>query len=921
MTSPDETRLSRGEAQQSPDTATEAGAAPELSARETTEDAPPSLPPTDPEAPSQAAPMVHVDSHGGGAGGDLPAAAGDVAMAAMPSPDLAAIRARAAALGISNPLPALAIAGIAWIGGLVAAVAVLGMLVLSGLIASEASTVSSATGGSSGDLSGIGILLAIPFQILALAGLGSFGGHVQLPFLGDFSASVRFIPFPVTLALVLIPFFGARLVARRRRRARALGVAVESMLAGAVVALLVTLGALAIAVRIPLDGSLSARLHAAGPDSLLGTWLMVGVAYALGQLTGEGLPSRTGRLNDLFSGARLAALHATVVSVLAFVGVWLYVVITAIRGGDDLTSAIFSTPLVALASLGQLVAGACGLGMLGAISARESLGSVGLGGSGLGSVEHISVFSAPWWVWLLSLLLGAILLLLAASAWGAGRTIVPGDIVAKVVSWAALPAVYFVGAVLLTVLGHVSGSAWAPGEGSAGASVGLAPWVPLLAALWGATVEGLSRLLSPLVRPYIPGVVVRLVRGQGSAAEVTSAMAPTGAAQQAAPARSTVVAAGHASPAEAEAGPASTSSHTASAPAPVPLGGGAQPNPMTAVSRRRLLLILGGVGGGIAVVIGAMAAVVAIGSTVFSPEHEVEAYLDALAAGDYTAAAQIAPPNSPNANRVLLTDAVGAKTEKRITSYTIDDVQISGDQATVTTTLDQDGERAQQTFTVDRAGSRFLIFPAWRLQSIEYASLSFSVPPGVEKVTVNGVEIDTSSLEVTTDEGGYEVARLPVLPGRYQFSGPALGEYLEAEPITTTVRADGTWADSNGEYVYLEYLLNEAGKQKVQDDVNAYIDQCAATGQPRPGRCPLGVYTYNNSPGTWKITTYPVVELEWGEEGGYYLSSATTGSASFSYTDDSFGTPTQRTLEDSIDVNGTVTFDEKGDLTIEYSTL
>ncbi|WP_347042341.1 hypothetical protein [Brachybacterium nesterenkovii] len=844
--------------------------------------------------------------------------------AAAPSVDLAALGAKATSLGIPNPLPALAVAGATWVGGLVAAVITLVLLSIVGAVLGGGGMSSSPLPSELEDVSaGAGTLFAAPFQLLALAGLGSFGARMEVPLIGNASLSLRFIPLLATLALVLLPYFGARLVVRRRGPARILGIAVEALLAGFVVALLVTLGALIFAASVPLEDMVTLRLHAAGADSFFGTWLIVGVAYAIGQILASRGPSRHGRFTDLLAGVRLAILHAVVFSAVVFAGMWIWAIIQSIREGDGVMLAIVGLPLLALAFLGQFIASACGLGMLGSLGASGGLGSFGLGGTGVGATQYASIFSAPWWVWLLVLLAGLVVLVLMSAIWGAGRTIVPGDLTAKIISWAALPAVYFAGAIALAILAHVGFTASAEGEGTVGGSLGLAPWVPFLALLVGGAVEGLSRLVSPLVGGMVPAVAERLVRGRADAAApvsgAPSVLSPTGAASSAALTGAAAPAAMQTGSADAQTGSAASASGPAPAAAPVPLGGASQREPMTKEAKRRLLLILGLLGAAVALVIAAIVAIVVMSSTIFSPKHEVESYLDAVTAGDYGTAAQIAQPNAPNANRVLLTDGVGAKTEKRITSYTIDDVEVSEDTAIVTATLDQDGQRTQRTFTVDRAGNRFLVFPEWKLGEVEYTSLSFYVPQGVEKVTVNGVEVEVAKLETTSDEMGYAVAALPVLPGTYAFSGPSLGEYIEAEPVSTTVAADGAVADSSGGYVYLNYIINDAGEKKVQEDVNAKIDECAATGQPSPDGCPLGTYSYNDTAGTWSVTSYPVVTLEQGDEGAFYLQTETDGAATFTYTYDSFGTPTPMTMEDSISVTGTVTYDDKGELVIEYS--
>ena len=90
---------------------------------------------------------------------------------------------------------------------------------------------------------------------------------------------------------------------------------------------------------------------------------------------------------------------------------------------------------------------------------------------------------------------------------------------------------------------------------------------------------------------------------------------------------------------------------------------------------------------GIAIIAGAavlfaVVATVAIGiinHTVMSPKNEVSAYVDALAAGDYDKATEIADPGIEKANRAGLNAKIGADAKNRIQDAKIGAVQNNGD--------------------------------------------------------------------------------------------------------------------------------------------------------------------------------------------------------------------------------------------------
>lgn len=821
--------------------------------------------------------------------------------------DLQQMRARAEALGLPQPVSALVVGGATWVAALVAAVLLVVLALLFGATQAGQEAASGVTGQAGQEVNGLGVMLALPFQLVALGGLGSLGMRASVPFLGDISLTLRWVPFLVTLALAVVPYVGARVVARRRPSKRLAESVAEPLIAGVVVAVLSTLGALLLALRLPVEDGLTLRLHAAGLDSFFGTWGIVSVAYMLGSRS-----SRAGvwdvRYADVRSGLRLAVMHAAAFSGVAFLAAWVVGIVSAISEGEGLTAAAFGIPVAGIVVLGQMIGAFTGWGVLGAVSLSGDMGSLG---SGLGITRYVSMFSAPWYAWLIALGVGLVLLAAASSVWSAGRMIVPGDPMARIVSWGALPFAYLVGGLILSAVTFTRVTASGAGTGRVLGTVSLAPWVPVLCLVLGVIVEVLSRVLGPVVAPVVPPVLARVVReahpGGGHTADaptVGSAGTPTNAENEREQPRGIT-------------GAARGSSTTGSTSA-VPLAGARASTPLTAAAKRRLILVGSLVGGAVALLIAGGVAVSALSSTVFGPQHEVEKYLDAVSQGHDGAAAALAPPNAANSQRILLSDSIGAKTDTRITSYVIGDVTTTGDTAQVEVTLDQDGKRSQRMFAVRRAGHRFLVLPRWRLGEVDYQSIQLNVPPGVTTMTVNGVKVDVSRLKTETNEGGYAVATVPALPGRYEFSIPPRGDYVDAHSASITVNADGKTGPDRGIAVPY-YEFNDAATQKIQADVNAAIDACAATGQAQPADCPISAY--GSAPaGTWTITSYPVITLDEQGQGMYYLSTKTAGRATFAYQLDLFGTPYPSTDPVSVRVDGTVTMNDKGEPVLDMSS-
>lgn len=432
---------------------------------------------------------------------------------AMPGADLEQLRELFRRSGIGNPLPTLAVGTIAYVAALAAAT----VTMISTLIALAlgGSGDSSGTGGSgvatgTGDaLDGIGVLFRMPFQLLALGTLGSWGGTAQIPLAGTAHVSVRFLPFLITLVLVGVAALGGRFV-QRHGGGGVLGIWLWSLLSGFGVALVVVLGALIFAEKMPAELELgTARFHAAGVDTFFGAWMMTALGLALGRHSGRPRPSWWPVVVDLTASLRMAAVHAVgfgvVMAVLGLIGI----TVRGVIEGEPLEgpAALFALPLGG----GAFAAYAAGMA---ALSSMRISGDGQLLGSTNGMLEGGTIFHLPWYVWIITLLAGLVGIGLASLVWQYQRRVLPGNLIAIAISWVALPGAYFTGGIVLMIIAYGGFSMEAGMWMSVDTSITLAAWTPMLTLLVGIAVELLSRFVAPFVTPWIPGVLLRWFRGR-----------------------------------------------------------------------------------------------------------------------------------------------------------------------------------------------------------------------------------------------------------------------------------------------------------------------------------------------------------------------------------------------------------------------
>lgn len=260
-----------------------------------------------------------------------------------------------------------------------------------------------------------------------------------------------------------------------------------------------------------------------------------------------------------------------------------------------------------------------------------------------------------------------------------------------------------------------------------------------------------------------------------------------------------------------------------------------------------------------------VATVLVLNSTVFAASGFASAYLQSL--GRHDIASIVAMPgveaDGDASDALLRRDALGELTEVEL----IDDEDRGGGEHHVTFAYLLDGEPAQTTFVVQRAGAHFGVFTAW-----EFAESPLTL---IEVTPRNTVEFTVNGVPVVASAGAGEPSAYQVLvPGAYTFDHESL--YLEADettvPITATHRT---------ERFVLEVHASAAFEDAVEQELAAYLDRCAEEQVLQPTGCPFGKSIADRiaSAPEWSIPDYPTVDIVPGQQTGTWIVSPTMGIA------------------------------------------
>ncbi|WIJ45136.1 hypothetical protein [Curtobacterium citreum] len=314
------------------------------------------------------------------------------------------------------------------------------------------------------------------------------------------------------------------------------------------------------------------------------------------------------------------------------------------------------------------------------------------------------------------------------------------------------------------------------------------------------------------------------------------------------------------------------------------------------------------IAGGAAIVLLAVAGIVgySVGTSSHSPDRPVRAFLDDLTAGrvdDALSAAGI----EHGKDDVLLTDAAYAKASGRVTGYRIAATDTAGDTARVRAYLKQGGRDVAATFTLDKTGTDWGVFPVWDLEAPRLGQVQVAVSGP------SGTAVRVADQKVATSKDG--IATLKALPGEYSIAVDG-GKWFTADAQRTTVSGFGGAGGSVP--VTLQTTLTDAGQQAAKDAVDKWVDGCIASTETAPPGCSFyaygedPAYTYTNQ--KWTLESRPVVAVSDWVSRGWLVSTTTNGRAKFTADiSNSAGTGTASAGPMNVNASGYITgFTDQG---------
>ena len=286
---------------------------------------------------------------------------------------------------------------------------------------------------------------------------------------------------------------------------------------------------------------------------------------------------------------------------------------------------------------------------------------------------------------------------------------------------------------------------------------------------------------------------------------------------------------------------------------------------------------------------GFVASIAALNADLYSAHGFVRTYLDALARKDSAAALSIAGVGVEGSDDLLTDGSLGDLKAVKL----VRDTENADGTHTVVYDYTLGSDAARSEFHVQHSGTRFGVFSDWAFVASPISTIAVTVEND-NRFEVNGTELD--------QPGAY----LVFTPGLYVVGHEST--FLEAEPAPVAVTEPGTIVDAT-----ITVKANEAFVSTVQDEVDGYLQDCAAQTVLQPTGCPFGRTINNQVDGDpiWSITTYPLIEIDPGDESGEWRVTNAIGTANLDVAVRSLfdGTVEQRNDAVPFEVNYRITFD------------
>lgn len=274
----------------------------------------------------------------------------------------------------------------------------------------------------------------------------------------------------------------------------------------------------------------------------------------------------------------------------------------------------------------------------------------------------------------------------------------------------------------------------------------------------------------------------------------------------------------------------------------------------------RWLILLGLIIGGF------IATVVTLNQTVFSAQGFVTHYLEALERRDVTAALATDGVTMVEgaSDSLLAPDALGELSDIEIVAE-----EVFPDVRVVTVAYTLDSVAGETEFFVDRADNRFGLFNGWAFARSPISVLEVT-PLHAAEFTVNGIRLSSA--------GANQPSAWQVLtPSRYVLGHDS--RYLNAADVPVRVTTPNSIVPAE-----VDVQASAEFVSQLQDEVDAFLQDCAAQQVLFPSGCPFGLPIDDRveSAPQWSITEHPVISLVPGDTSDVWVAPETAGVAHLS---------------------------------------
>lgn len=248
--------------------------------------------------------------------------------------------------------------------------------------------------------------------------------------------------------------------------------------------------------------------------------------------------------------------------------------------------------------------------------------------------------------------------------------------------------------------------------------------------------------------------------------------------------------------------------------------------------------------------------------TVFAPHVIVDEYLQAIEDGNYAEATELGRPKITKDKRVLLADKTATSESSRISEPRVTAMALESDGTyTVDVAYELNRKTYDDSITIARTGSRYLLFNEWTIIRPLLKQLTFNAPTLHDDYLVNGVRVSADNAEITSHVDDSRTLAFTAYPGTYVVTADA-GKYFNTNELTVHLSSDSTPFDR-----YIEIEPNGELKAAISQALHNELNECATMKTLRKDGCPFGytpIFLSGEEPVitniSWSMESYPTID-------------------------------------------------------------